>query len=280
MSLPDPAKIPATAYLLVGYTPGEEKAGGRFTGDEADFYFLSDENISKPNDHFFKINFNIEDQLKELSTKYKEKFTIVILDYAVVDKFLKIKDLTHLFNIVKNDGYLILDNNTPVDFAYNTKTSKENNEKRKLSEINEYKKRIEDTFKDYLTEHIQYKDTNPKSTRFEGNIKDILTRVYWPRVYIGKDRKDEVEAKIQEEKDKLKAEGKDIPSDDFLTSRITRSLYPISWTSEFVLIQKKLKKSSTSTNCVLLGGRKRKRHLSRKKLIKKRTKTSRRRCAQ
>ncbi len=49
MSLPDPDSIQGTAYLVVGYTPGEDN---RFTGDEKEFYFLSIEESSHP--HFLK----------------------------------------------------------------------------------------------------------------------------------------------------------------------------------------------------------------------------------
>ena len=75
MSLPDPATIPETAYLVIGYRPGEDD---RFIGDEDEFYFLSNEESTHP--HFFKIDFDYEDQLKILSDNYKQKFDIVIFD--------------------------------------------------------------------------------------------------------------------------------------------------------------------------------------------------------
>lgn len=236
MSLPDPATIPETAYLIVGYTPGEDN---RFTGDENEFYFLSIETSSHP--RFLHINFDIEDQLKTLSENYKSKFDIVIFDYSVMKLFSPIKNLKYLFDTVKEGGYLILDDDKPGIIVYNNMRSGETHENAKKRKIEAHKNRIIETFKDYNVQITQYRFTNPKSAEFIGNLKEVLAKVYWPRVKTG-----------------------------------SNPTGLINIFHDFVIIKKSPKcEAGGGGGCAIMGG---KRRLSSRKLIKKRTKTSRRRC--
>ena len=108
--LPDVNLIPNPAYLVIGSYPGENPKGRDFYDNPA--YYLYDmmdidEGINRS--RYIQSEFNNSSN-KDISKVYFEKFDVVIFDYNVSKSIENIKDVIEdLFNMVKKDGILIID---------------------------------------------------------------------------------------------------------------------------------------------------------------------------
>jgi hypothetical protein len=113
--LPDPDTIPNPAYLVIGVTPGETPKGRMEIFNNPQYYFFDIQDAKGPAlSRYIKCDINDTETRKMISKRYSNKFDVIITDYNV-SKFMPsggrefTKTVEDLFDIVKQDGVLILD---------------------------------------------------------------------------------------------------------------------------------------------------------------------------